>query len=342
MFTRAVIKLTAWYLLLIMLLSLFFSVLLYHALSREVEASLRRQAPRFTADQPGAPVPRERFEDFRREEVAEAQRRTLGQLVLFNLAVLLAGASLSYVLARRTLRPIEEALAAQKRFTSDASHELRTPLAIMRAELEVALRGHRGTTKSDTKLLRSTLEEVVQLEQLTNRLLELARADEAPVRPGACDVQRAVERAVQRNRQLAKKHRVTLIQNVSSCRVAIDPDVLVDILSILVENGIKYNRMHGRVEIAGHLRAGQAVVDITDTGVGIPLAEQGKIFERFHQVDTSRTRVAAEGFGLGLPLARRLLERYGGSISLVSSSENGSTFALRLPPTRDSNAHLQN
>ncbi len=341
MFRRAVITLTAWYLLLIMLLSLVFSLLLYHALSREVESSLRRQAPKFTADIPNGPLPRERFEDFRRSEISEAQGRAIGQLVLFNLAVLVIGASVSYLLARRTLRPIEETLEAQRRFTSDASHELRTPLAVMRAELEVALRGNRHGGRGDNVLVRSTLEEVKQLEKLTNRLLELARADEAPFKQGACDVTEAVDAALKRNKAIAKKKKVSLEQKIVNCKAAIDPEVLTDIISILLENGIKYNHAGGNVKIKGQQKAAHIELQIIDTGSGIAKEELEKIFERFYQADSARSRKEGESFGLGLPLARRLLERFGGSISVSSEIGAGTTFTVRLKPAKD-NAHLQN
>ncbi|HET7827871.1 MAG TPA: histidine kinase dimerization/phospho-acceptor domain-containing protein, partial [Candidatus Saccharimonadales bacterium] len=138
MFHSAALRLTLWYLAIIMSVSLIFSVILYNVSSADLQRNAKRQLGYFNNFL--GPDDFNNYNLIRQRQLNEDKRNLKGSLVLFNLAVLAGGGAASYLLARRTLRPIEEALSVQSRFAADASHELRTPLTAIQTENEVALR----------------------------------------------------------------------------------------------------------------------------------------------------------------------------------------------------------
>lgn len=148
-------------------------------------------------------------------------------MALFNLVVLSAGAIGSYLLARRTLRPVEEALESQTRFSSDAAHELRTPLTIMQSEFEVGLRDKTATKASHAALLASSLDEVHHMRTLTDRLLMLANNHDISLSPTSLKV--AAIEAVNRTIPLARKQKKISIENtVRDITVVANAESLTD------------------------------------------------------------------------------------------------------------------
>src|SRR5438552_9103928 len=143
MFQSATIKLTAWYLALIMGLSLAFSLVLYNSSAESLGAAYDHQRVAIRQQYLNAfgfsPSQLD-LDRLRGTEISEGQQRLIANLTLANLGVLIAGGAASFYMARRTLRPLEQAMEAQARFTADASHELRTPLTAMQTEIEVSLR----------------------------------------------------------------------------------------------------------------------------------------------------------------------------------------------------------
>jgi len=160
-FKKARLKLTAWYVLFVMLLSLAFSFAAYRFLTMEVDQSLRAQAVRLYTQQ-GRIIAADDFQDI----YNEARDRILYRLFLVNGGILVLSFGLSYFLAGKTLHPLELAVEEQKRFIADASHELKTPLTSMRTEIEVALRDKKLNAKDSRDLLTSNLEEVDKMKQL--------------------------------------------------------------------------------------------------------------------------------------------------------------------------------
>jgi signal transduction histidine kinase len=172
-FRSAALKLTAWYLALIMLVSITCSFALYNVSSNDLENNNQRRLPR-SLNELLTPNDLRSYSSLRAEQLDSDLNHLKGNLISFNLLVLLLGGAAAYALARRTLEPIEESLESQKRFTSDASHELRTPLTAMQAEIEVALRDASLTKAQAKELLQSNLEEVAKLKALSEGLLHLA------------------------------------------------------------------------------------------------------------------------------------------------------------------------
>lgn len=323
LFDSATLKLTGWYLVLLAVLSLMFSGIVYSIASQEFSRTVARGGPdvRIFADD-------DRVDAIIQQRVSDSNARLIGSLAVFNTGVLLAGGVASYFLARRTLRPIEQAMEAQSRFSSDAAHELRTPLAIMQSEIEVGLRNTSATKSAYGKLLRSNLDEVHRLQQLTERLMVLASTQEILL--GEVDVEEATIDAVNRIIPLAQAKSIKVNSAVPSLSVLADRDSLIDILTILLDNAIKYSPDNSTVDLSANVSGASVVLAVRDEGIGMSEGDRSKVFDRFYRADQSRTRNTVEGHGLGLSIAARLTRLLDGQLSVTSSLDKGSVFTLRL------------
>src|SRR4030042_5997943 len=202
MFHSARIKLTLWYLLIIMSISVLFSLTIYRFQVTESERILLRQ--RVGIERGGFLRPGFGPPELEPEILKEAQRRLMLNLILINLGVLIISGGAAYFLAGRTLKPIEKALENQKRFVDDASHELRTPLTTMKTELEVNLRG-KGLEKEAKEILESNLEEVDKLSYLSDKLLRLSRYEQKEgLDFSQVSLKEALEEAIEKHISLAK------------------------------------------------------------------------------------------------------------------------------------------
>ncbi|MCI0586196.1 MAG: ATP-binding protein, partial [Planctomycetes bacterium] len=230
-----------------------------------------------------------------------------------------------------TLERLEVAFARQARFTADASHELRTPVAIVRAQADQALLGS-GSPEEYRAALGACSRAAQRMGDLLARLLRLARADadEEPVRRESVDLGTVVRESAELLRPSAEAARVELRCEAAPVRVGGDARLLADVVSNLVENGVRYNRPGGRVDASLVREDGEAVLRVSDTGIGIPPEAQPHVFERFYRVDPARSREHG-GSGLGLSIVRWIVEAHGGSIGLESRQNVGSTFTVRLP-----------
>ncbi len=329
MFRSAVLRLTVWYLFIIIAISLFFSSFIYFSSQREVRLGLPR---RFIQSEITEPFNGQGASESLRERTVDTIRQhLLVDLLEFDLGILVLGGIASYLLAQRTLRPIEVALDAQSRFTADASHELRTPLTAMRSEIEVALRDGRLSKQQAVDLLKSNLEEVAKLEGLSSGLLKLAQHDGAGMQLESVDLQPAIEAAVARHQKSAKAHQVTVHADVDAdIFVQGESDALVELFSILLNNAIKYSHPGGSVWLQVQPGASAVRVVVRDEGVGIKALDLPYIFERFYQADSSRSKTQRGGYGLGLSIAKKIVTTLGGSITATSEPGKGSTFTVTL------------
>lgn len=329
LFHSAAIKLTVWYLLIIMSLSLLCSGVIYHFSSRELAINTRRQVYFFNDQLSSDDFLT--FSKLRQQQLDEATQRLQANLVVFNLIILISGGAASYILARRTMQPIERALETQSRFAGDASHELRTPLAAMQSEIEVALRD-RSLGKEEAKaLLKSNLEETIKLKTLSDGLLRLASTDAQPQQHQNIDLKAIATESLGKWTKAAKLKQIEIATNLASVNIIGDYQSLVDLVSILLDNAVKYSPQGGKIELRTYKKDRCGFVSVKDYGLGIKPDELPRIFERLYRSESSRTKEGMGGYGLGLAIAKKIADVHKSSITVTSSSGRGSTFTLKMP-----------
>jgi signal transduction histidine kinase len=317
MFRRARIRLTALYIALFALVLGAFSLVFYVGFATVL-------APSFDIGP-----------DLSSEQIAEgAYQATLERiglaLVAGDLLVVALVGAVAWVLAARTLRPIREAHARQRRFVADASHEMRTPLAAIRASAEGAL-----ASADSTAELRGALKIVAisadGLGRITNDLLLLARSEEPRVEPPKrIDLSVVTAEAVEAFGAAHPELPPPRLSLAADVPIAADPSEIARIVANLLDNAIRYSddpRRPPRIATRGSER--EAILEVSDDGPGIAAADLDRIFEPFYRVRADSGTPA--GSGLGLAIARSLAERNGGRLTAISEPGRGATFRLVVP-----------
>ena len=233
---------------------------------------------------------------------------------------------------QQTLQQLQEAFAREKRASADISHELRTPLAALTTTLEVCLRKPR-TAEDYRQTIEDSRQIARQMSHLIERMLMLAWLDAGAdiVRAQDVDIDRLVAGCSAIGKPLAEAQGLTFqFSAKTSLTVHTDPDKLREVMMNLLHNAIEYNRSGGEVEISARSSAGGVVLEVRDTGIGIPAELQGKIFERFYRGDPARNAVGVHA-GLGLAIVKEYVDRLGGRLSIESQVGLGSRFRLELP-----------
>lgn len=318
------------------------------------------------------------------DHVNEEMNQVVGALAITIPSTLLVAAGLAYILARKSLAPIERlrrltdeitaerlnhrlpidnpndelgrltatinemssrlerSFAEIRRFTADASHELRTPVTVIRAEVEEYL--DRVPADCDSgPLLQSVLEECERLTSLTDRLLTLCREDAgaANTRREPVNLADLVDCSVEAMQPLAeaKQQRLTVTADRNVHAIG-DCDRLRDVVRNLLDNAIKYTPSGGAIEVGVERQESDAVLTVSDKGIGIPPEHLSRVFDRFYRVDNSRNRTAG-GVGLGLSIAQSIVTAHGGRIEVTSTAGKGSTFRVCLPGQREEQSRLK-
>jgi heavy metal sensor kinase len=230
------------------------------------------------------------------------------------------------------LERIESAFKRVTQFTADASHELRTPAAIIHTTAEVALSRPR-TPEEHERAWQLVISESERTAKLIGDLLTLARADSGSgglvLEP--MDLVECVQEACRDGRILAESANLLLeVDLPESCTCHGDRDALGRLCLILLDNAVKYTSSGGKVSVALRLLPDSCVLEVRDTGIGIPCAEQLHIFDRFYRVAGDRSRKTG-GAGLGLAIAQWIVQRHRGTLTVESFPGKGSTFAATLP-----------
>ncbi|MDA0832137.1 MAG: ATP-binding protein [Planctomycetota bacterium] len=230
----------------------------------------------------------------------------------------------------QTFDRLQAAFEQQVRFTADASHELRTPVSILLAQTQMALSKSRSD-EDYREALDSCRRAALRMKSLTESLLSLARFDSVDAaEKSAVDVHRLIDDAVELLKPIAHEHDVTVTTNGMPCEVSGDAEQLSQLLMNLISNAIRYNRPHGRVKVDLTREDETAVITINDTGLGISSDDLPHVFERFYRIDKARTR-AAGGSGLGLSIAKAIVQSHGGEITVDSEPDVGTTVTVKLP-----------
>lgn len=320
------------YLAIIMLLCITFSVIIYRTSTDGLDLEVKFPPP-------GATVHNNHNQPFKEgaaalnvqlhKQIAAVRANIIQQLLWLNIGALIVGGGISYFLARRTLRPIEAAMDAQGRFVADASHELRTPLTVMQSELDVTLSKPKLTLSRARAALESNRHEVARLQELSESLLQLTY-DEVPHREPA-RLDELVGEAINRIFTLARNKDITITDRTLATTVEVNPQAIIQVFVILLDNALKYSPPHTKVRIDSHTANNWAYLSVRDEGPGIRASDLPHIFDRFYRADTSRSSQHHKGHGLGLSIAQKIVHQHGGDISVTSTPGKGTLFTIKLP-----------
>ncbi len=220
----------------------------------------------------------------------------------------------------------------RRQFVSDASHELKTPLASIKLLTDSILQ-YDMDAETTREFVTDIGNEADRLNRMTLKLLALTKGEQAITDEDAeiIDMAPTVRRAAKMLSTIALENNIQIEMDLEEdSSVLVHEDDLYQIAFNLIENGIKYNIPGGRLAIRLHRREELAILQVADTGVGIPPESIDKIFQRFYRVDKARARQSG-GSGLGLSIVRSMVERNGGEISLESTLGEGTTFTVTFP-----------
>ncbi len=349
MFHSARLKLTLWYLGILMTVSVLFSIVIYRMVVVEVvrfEAFQRsrseaRIGQMFMPFRGGGLSPRLPVNE---ELIEETKQRISTIILIINGSILLAGGGLAYILAGKTLDPIQGMMESQKQFIGDASHELKTPLTSLRIASEVFLRDTTPTIHDAKTLIRDNLSEIDSMQSLLETLIQMNKLEydhkEIALNEHV-SVQKVVAKSVQTVSAHAASKSISITQAVGDHQVIGSELMLVKLLTILLDNAIKYSAQSGRIEIHATAHASHLNVSITDHGMGIDHKDMPHIFTRFYRADSARTRTGESGgYGLGLSIAQKIANMHGSKIQAKSEKGVGSTFCFSLKLVSHANSSV--
>jgi two-component system sensor histidine kinase CiaH len=325
----AVLKLTAWYVGALMFVCIVFSIVLYDVNTHEIERNTHMLPPASYFQDMDA---RTQFREDREQEYQASVGRLQENLIILNIATLVIGSVVGYFFARWTLQPVKEALESQARFASDASHELRTPLTAMQAEIEVTLRDPSTSKKEYQALLRSNLEEIQILKNMSSSLLQLTRGEQAKDQFSAVHITDVLQICVKRFEAIATIKHITLLLDIRSQNVQVygDKQSLVELFSILIDNALKYSPSKSTITMSVDQQNKHVNIMVSDQGIGINKSDIPHIYDRFYRSDDSRTKFDTPGFGLGLAIAKQIADLHGAHINVVSEPGKGTQFIVSL------------
>lgn len=260
-----------------------------------------------------------------------------GMYFLFLLCAvcIMLAAGGGYYMAAKNIKPLENLFAREHEFAADASHELRTPLTVLSLGVESLQNDDESKLSGFAQeVLRDMQHETKYMSRLIEALLTLARGDEenTPLARAKVDLTEVAVKVCNKMRPLAAKKGLELeyaAGDAPQVFILGDKNKMEQLLIIFIDNAIKYSES-GIITVTVDADSMHAVIKVMDEGIGISESDAQKIFERFYRVDKARSR-AAGGFGLGLNIARIIVVRHGGTVSVKPCSPHGSIFTVRLP-----------
>lgn len=339
MFHSARLRLTTWYVLLILSLTSLVSVFVFVGINQEltrIEHIQQRMTARptpYIIPLPGSNQADKFVAVTDEVDIAEIRRRIIVSIIGINAGIGLIIGAISYFLAGKTLQPIQNMVDEQRRFLADASHELRTPLTSLRTATEVSLRD-KGLKLTEAKtLLKDNLDEIKNLQYLSEGLLRLSAFEkkEVDLVMESVAIDQVIKEAVKKVTAQAGLKKIKVKVSVDKTFVKGDRLALVEVVVILLDNAIKYSPRNTVITVSSQKKRSTVKIVIQDQGIGIASKDMPHIFDRFYRADESRSSTFGTGYGLGLPIAQRIVEQHAGRITVMSYPTQGSTFYVELP-----------
>lgn len=307
-FLWARLKLTGIYVLILAIVLIGFSAFLYQSLGRNlIDAN------------------EENFADqtYHEHFVNETLETVRDEILAIDLFILLLASGVSYVLAGYTLRPIQTALEAQRKFSENASHELRTPLAVVKNDMEVLLRDSHPTKETIEKTLVSSIEEIDHMTTLTEDLLAIARSENQRTDFVRVDLGRVANDLVEKMKPMAERKGIILAcASQGAAYVKGHEASLERVLMNLIQNSIEHTSKGGRITVVCKRENTKQIITVTDTGKGIDEKNMPHIFERFYKGEHGT------GSGLGLAIVKEIVEKHSGVVEITSVKNQGTTATI--------------
>jgi two-component system sensor histidine kinase CiaH len=265
------------------------------------------------------------------------QQAILNNLIYTFLTVALVMLIVIYFISRffanKSIQPIKEAFDKQKQFIADASHELKTPLAVINTNVDVLLSGADGSLGNHSKWLHYIKSEAERMNKLTNDLLYLTQMDYSDIKmiSASFDLSEAVESVLLTMEAVIFERGIQLqyelepgLMGYGSC------EQIKQVVMILLDNAVKYTDPKGSIQVSLKGHYNNLLLHVTNTGEGIPEEHLTSIFDRFYRTDKSRTRQRG-GYGLGLAIAKAIVEQHNGKIWVKSIPHEHTSFIVELP-----------
>ncbi len=252
----------------------------------------------------------------------------MNELIYFNLIVLVVASFFSVALAKKTLKPIKESHDVQIRFTAEASHELRTPISSIKADTESVLMLRHPSNNLLSSTLKKNLDDLRRLELLTEHLLDIAKFQSSIIENFVTiDLEPIIKQVIEDFNQEIKNKKLSIRSDISKILVMTDPLSIKLLISILLDNAIKYSNLDGQVAVKLYKSKKTVVIEIIDNGIGIDSEAIKHIFEPFYRSNNANS---VNGFGLGLALAKDIIGSLKGDLKIINNPDNGVTAKITL------------
>jgi len=335
MFHKARLKLTAWYLLIITIISFSFSLLIYQLINTEINRFANSQRRRFEnnliLENPNRLSSSRLIVD--QDLINESRQRLLINLISINGVIIVVSGILSYLLAGRTLSPIQKMTKDQKRFISDASHELKTPITALKSLFEVSLRDKKINLSEAKKTIKNGLSQTNNLQHLSNSLLKIAALENNHLNTNFSYIplKKVIDQSLSQLQNKAESKKIKITTRLNSEKIYGDQTKLVELFTIFIDNAIKYSPRNTQIKITSQIKNNKLLVKVIDQGIGISKEHLPYIFNRFYQINPSRSKNDLQGYGLGLSIANNIVQAHQIKVEVVSKKDKGTTFNIFFP-----------
>lgn len=269
-------------------------------------------------------------------QLEQTSEKNEGQIALVMICFWGISLFASLFLARLSVKPLLESMQKQKSFVENASHELRTPLAVLQNRLETLFRKPEATIMESSESIASSLDEVRNMKLLTTNLLNIARRDDG-LKPEIEEIDPSFFDQTFSNFEIIAEENAKVFRGENRVDKIISSDkiLLKQLMTILYDNALKYTDEDGEIGFKVQLKDKNLLIKVLDNGPGIPDEDKKRIFDRFYRVDKARTRQKG-GFGLGLSLAKQIVEAFKGNIQVRDNKPRGTIFEVKLSTKTES------
>lgn len=269
-------------------------------------------------------------------QLEQTSEKNEGQIALVMICFWGISLFASLFLARLSVKPLLESMQKQKAFVENASHELRTPLAVLQNRLETLFRKPEATIMESSESIASSLDEVRNMKLLTTNLLNIARRDDG-LKPEIDEIDPSFFDQTFSNFEIIAEENAKVFRGENRVDKIISSDkiLLKQLMTILYDNALKYTDEGGEIGFKVQLKDKNLLIKVLDNGPGIPDEDKKRIFDRFYRVDKARTRQKG-GFGLGLSLAKQIVEAFKGNIQVRDNKPRGTIFEVKLSTKTES------